>query len=394
MKKYQLLMSMMTLLVAPLGFAAIPFGGDFNCPMADANPANAPTLEEMKAPLMKGTIWLSNGSDSGIVFVDEAHEFYDAGGNLTPIGQSFVPEGKTDPDITGSFKINYQYQATECRRQVVLKEEALAGIYRGETIIEICRPSLMESFAKINAAVRAQQEAAGVPLGTDFMTHIYPQFEAEAVKLEALYEQEIEKARPLYDEAEDLEDQAHEKFDSAECKANDGSPASDACLLAWAKLKRKVQDKYDEARKIEDAAYAHYDKARSLRNLKVPDVKNQAGDPAVRYLKDKDGFVLPRFAVTLENFSYMRELVDVYDKQIGQYVQKKSCTMLISHATRYAGLAKNYNWSMNYETPVDANVWTFDQNGETAVAEETYTTDQDKDQVVDYNFLDWNEIFQ
>ena len=66
-----------------------------------------------------------------------------------------------DFDYKGIFKIGYRYNATECRRQIILgrhlrdKSKKSKGMYNGFTAIEICNPSIAGLFKSAKAALGA-----------------------------------------------------------------------------------------------------------------------------------------------------------------------------------------------------------------------------------------------
>lgn len=72
----------------------------------------------------------------------------------------------------GLFKIGYRYNATECRRQIILgkhlrdKNKESLGLYNGFTSIEICNPGIMKLFA---AGKQAMAGKGGMPTINHFL---------------------------------------------------------------------------------------------------------------------------------------------------------------------------------------------------------------------------------
>ncbi|MEM7646831.1 MAG: hypothetical protein AAF203_07980, partial [Pseudomonadota bacterium] len=163
----------------------------FTCPV-DTGDAKE-MYEGMPTNMVRGR------EHSGIVFVDEVDQLKDASGKLTGIGQTFVPEGETEPDFKGTFKINYDYKAKECRRQIVIQGQnadpaggLLAGSFNGETRIEICSPNIMKIFAFAN---KTALDKGVKSEDLDFMTHIFPVIKGQAEKM-------LADAKPLRDQVD------------------------------------------------------------------------------------------------------------------------------------------------------------------------------------------------
>ena len=132
-KKMKYLLSLtLTLLIvfqAELIHANVPLK---NCPAAGTTQTKA----DMYSAMQKGMVW--KYVSGPIIFVDEDNEI-----KISPVAQTYIDGSQ------GTFKIGYNYEAKECRRQIILDKEISPGVYDGYLAIELCKPSIMALFAGI-----------------------------------------------------------------------------------------------------------------------------------------------------------------------------------------------------------------------------------------------------
>lgn len=225
--------------------------GAYQCPVVGSS--NSSSISGMYSPMQIET---GSVGISGIIFVD-----YDDPGNESMLAKypslNADMGGQAGQHYKGIFKINYDYEAKECRRQIIISNKNGSGSWSGYTAVEICDPQLISLFenAKDNGKASSINDVA------DFAA-------ANGISLEKL----------------------------------------------------------------------------------------RTSSPNVKYFKDENGSVLPRFAVKLESISYTEPTAG-------------RCLMHIRHALGYAGLLQSYNWELS-TNPTQANgtLWYWDDRNNPPVS--------------------------
>ena len=388
----------MTRILLALSMLIISFNAqsmDFTCPTAD-NPQWTSTIDEkerqdfMYSAMFPDSVWAMYGlTNKPMVFQKEK----------------------------GQFKIGYNFNAKECPREIHLEEEISTGVWKGKTVVNICNPAIAAYFdgEKDFASVWVKLAALSKQLEGAYLDIFTNQFKPCQNELNSTLTDALAQAVATLSKFEDINkdgvvDANDYEDTNGDSIVNEGDAGfHEGKLFQQAQLDHQLaqstfSEKEAQCAELKTAYKTYQKQSQSLNNLKIDTASEETH---VSYLYDEDGFILPKFSVTLDKLWYERArtgrdsdniakdpVTGLYlfidkDGKFPKYEQQKACDMKVDHAVAYGGLASQYNWVFNYDEPLPAQNWSFNDSGESELDGDIIQVDLDS-----INFLDLEAFYK